>query len=587
MLYLAEVQKPKTGFLGGGGKAELKLLACQRTEQSWTVERTEEVVPAEEANAFNDGALVIVNLVNRLVKGEIEPAGDRVATILQNFSRLLEKSKNQEEEIEQWKQSLTFQSQEMNRREIELEQRLDQMQAREEELALIEQQRQELESASEETTRLQEEFERKSHELEGAWEHLRGEQRRLEEIKAEGQYNAGLDAEQAGVIQELLNRLSEAVAPTSNVREQLHLGLEVINSEQSVLDEQWQQLEQQQAEAAHLQAEVERQGQEVNNCSQHLQDSQVSLEQAKTELKLQQQTLELKREALAMLSLQLQSQQSLQRELALVATNSTDVGISQKVDIESLEQMPLGELSEAVDHLQQDLAKVVDFVNAQEEELTLQRQNLEQLQSKLDSASEYDRISLETELADERDCYRMLDETLVGQRRNLREREEILSQHRRVLQRRQGVIDVNYADSQTIDLEPILTQLEAQTQQRQEELQKLEGELEQINQSINSLEELVAQKTGEQEVKLTELRNLQQEWNSTKESAAQLLSKVNLYQEMLQLRQDSITEIRQKLEAIADGLNHIQEIGDYQLQLLAQMQQTISSLLQSPELAAS
>ncbi|NEO33318.1 MAG: hypothetical protein F6K36_23415 [Symploca sp. SIO3C6] len=587
MLYLAEVQKPKTGFLGGGGKAELKLLACQRTEQSWTVERTEEVVPAEEANAFNDGALVIVNLVNRLVKGEIEPAGDRVATILQNFSRLLEKSKNQEEEIEQWKQSLTFQSQEMNRREIELEQRLDQMQAREEELALIEQQRQELESASEETTRLQEEFERKSHELEGAWEHLRGEQRRLEEIKAEGQYNVGLDAEQAGVIQELLNRLSEAVAPTSNVREQLHLGLEVINSEQSVLDEQWQQLEQQQAEAAHLQAEVERQGQEVNNCSQHLQDSQVSLEQAKTELKLQQQTLELKREALAMLSLQLQSQQSLQRELALVATNSTDVGISQKVDIESLEQMPLGELSEAVDHLQQDLAKVVDFVNAQEEELTLQRQNLEQLQSKLDSASEYDRISLETELADERDCYRMLDETLVGQRRNLREREEILSQHRRVLQRRQGVIDVNYADSQTIDLEPILTQLEAQTQQRQEELQKLEGELEQINQSINSLEELVAQKTGEQEVKLTELRNLQQEWNSTKESAAQLLSKVNLYQEMLQLRQDSITEIRQKLEAIADGLNHIQEIGDYQLQLLAQMQQTISSLLQSPELAAS
>ncbi|NEO99388.1 MAG: hypothetical protein F6K58_12035 [Symploca sp. SIO2E9] len=587
MLYLAEVQKPKTGFLGGGGKAELKLLACQRTEQSWTVERTEEVVPAEEANAFNDGALVIVNLVNRLVKGEIEPAGDRVSTILQNFSRLLEKSKNQEEEIEQWKQSLTFQSQEMNRREIELEQRLDQMQAKEEELALIEQQRQELESASEETTRLQEEFERKSRELEGAWEHLKGEQRRLEEIKAEGQYSAGIDAEQAGVIQQLLDRLSETVAPTASVREQLHLGLEVVNSQQSVLDEQWQQFEQQQAEATRLQTDVERQGEEVTNRSQQLQQTQVSLEQAKIELKVQQHVLELKRESLAMLSLQLQTQQSLQQELTLLATNSTDVGISQKVDIESLEKMPLGELIEVVDNLQQDLAKVVDFVNAQEEELTLQRQNLEQLQSKLDSASEYDRISLETELADERDCYKMLDETLVGQRRNLREREGILSQHRRLLQRRQGVGEGNNADSQTIDLEPILMQLEVQIQQRQEELQKLEGEVEQISQSINSLEELVAQKTSEQEAKLTELGNLQQEWNSAKESAAQILGKVNLYQETLQLRQDSITEIRQKLEAIADGLNQIQEIGDYQLQLLAQMQQTIGSLLQSPELAAS
>lgn len=587
MLYLAEVQKPKTGFLGGGGKAELKLLACQRTEQSWTVERTEEVIPAEEANSFNDGALVIVNLVNRLVKGEIEPAGDRVATILQNFSRLLEKSKNQEEEIEQWKQSLTFQSQEMNRREIELEQRLDQTQAREEELALIEQQRQELESVSEQTTRLQEEFERKSQELEGAWEHLRGEQRRLEELKAEGQYTAGIDAEQAGVIQQLLDRLSEAVAPTAGVREQLHLGLEVVNSEQSVLDEQWQQLEQQQAEAARLQAEVEHQGEKVTNCSQELQHTRVSLEQAKTEFKVQQQALELKQESVAMLSLQLKTQQSLQQELALLATNSAEVGISQKVDVESLEKMPLGELIELVDNLQQDLARVVDFVNAQEEELTLQHQSLEQLQSKLDSASEYDRISLETELVDERDCYKMLDETLVGQRRNLREREGILSQHRRVLQRRQGLGEGNNAESQTIDLEPILMQLEAQIQQRQEELQKLEGEVEQINHSLKSLDELVAQKKSEQEAKLTELQNLQQEWNSASESAAQLLGKVNLYQETLQLRQHSITEIRQKLEAIADGLNQIQEIGDYQLQLLAQMQQTIGSLLQSPELAAS
>jgi hypothetical protein len=35
MLYLAEIQKQKGGFIASG-KAELKLLACQRTEQNWS-----------------------------------------------------------------------------------------------------------------------------------------------------------------------------------------------------------------------------------------------------------------------------------------------------------------------------------------------------------------------------------------------------------------------------------------------------------------------------------------------------------------------------------------------------------------------
>jgi chromosome segregation ATPase len=70
-------------------------------------------------------------------------------------------------------------------------------------------------------------------------------------------------------------------------------------------------------------------------------------------------------------------------------------------------------------------------------------------------------------------------------------------------------------------------------------------------------------------------------------SVAELLGQVKIYQETLQPRQDGLGEIRQKLDAIAQALNQIQETGDYQLQAIAQMQQTISSLMQSPELAAS
>ena len=587
MLYLAEVQKQKGGVFGGG-KAELKLLACQRTDQSWSAVPAEEVIPAEEANNLSAGALVIVNLGgNRQVQGEIEPAGGRLVNMLQTFSRLVEKSKNQEEEIEQWRQSLTYQSQELNRREMEMEARHEQMQAIEEDFERLEQQRQELESAKEETERLKEEFERNRQELEGAWEHLRGEQRRFEEQLAEVQYSAGLDENQVAVIQELLERLSGAVAPTDAVREQLNLAFEVISNQQAVLDHHWQLLEQQQSSAFELQAEADRQGEELQNRKQELQQTQISFEQAKAELKVQRNALEMKQESAHMLSLQLRTQEELHQELARLATTSADVKISQKVDIAALEMMPLGELSEIVQNLQQDLEKVKRFVNDQEEELTFQGQAVEELQEKINLASEYDRMSLETELAEEQDRYQMLDESLVGSRRNLREREEIWNQHVRVLRRRQGVVESNGLDNHKIDLGPVLNQLEAQRQQQEEELQKLENQIEQMRRTISQAEEMIRHQAGEQEAKLAQLQSLEQNWYSTRASAAELLGKVNLYQETLQPRQDGLNEIQQKLEAIADALSQIQETGDYQLQAIAEMQQMISSLIQSPEFAAS
>jgi chromosome segregation ATPase len=587
VLYLAEVQKQKGGVFGGG-KAELKLLACQRTDQSWSAVPAEEVIPAEEANNLSAGALVIVNLGgNRQVQGEIEPAGGRLVNMLQTFSRLVEKSKNQEEEIEQWRQSLTYQSQELNRREMEMEARHEQMQAMEEDFERLEQQRQELETAKDETERLKEEFERNRQELEGAWEHLRGEQRRFEEQIAEVQYSAGLDENQVAVIQELLERLSGAVAPTDAVREQLNLAFEVISNQQAVLDHHWQLLEQQQSSAFELQAEADRQGEELQNRKQELQQTQISFEQAKTELKVQRNALEMKQESAHMLSLQLRTQEELHQELARLATTSADVKISQKVDIAALEMMPLGELSEIVQNLQQDLEKVKRFVNDQEEELTFQGQAVEELQEKINLASEYDRMSLETELAEEQDRYQMLDESLVGSRRNLREREEIWNQHVRVLRRRQGVVESNGLDNHKIDLGPVLNQLEAQRQQQEEELQKLENQIEQMRRTISQAEEMIRHQAGEQEAKLAQLQSLEQNWYSTRASAAELLGKVNLYQETLQPRQDGLNEIQQKLEAIADALSQIQETGDYQLQAIAEMQQMISSLIQSPEFAAS
>ena len=586
MLYLAEVQKQKGGVFGGG-KTELKLLACQRAE-SWSVVPSDEVVPAEGANSFEGGVLVIVNLnANRQIQGEIEPAAGRLVRELQSLSPKLEKLNSQEEEIEQWKQSLTFQSQELNSREMELQSWEEQLQAKEEELEQLEQHRQELESEKEEAAKRQEEFERKSQELQGAWQHLEGERQRFEEQKAEFKGSVGLDESQASEIQQLLGRLSGAIAPTDEVREQLNLGFELVNNQQSLLDYHWQQLEQQTAEAEKTQSEVDSQGEEIQKRRQELEQTQASLEEAKTELKVQQNALAIKQDSAHMLSLQMRNHQELHQELTRLATTSTDVKISQKVDIEALEKMPLGELEQMVNNLQQELEKVKRFVNDQEEELTLQRQAIEEVQVKINDASEYDRITLESELTDEQDRYQLLDESLVGSRRNLREREEILNQHQRVLRRRQGIAESNGSDNQKIDLGPVLNQLEIQRQQQEEELKKLESEVEQMRVSINQVEGLVAQLAKDQETKLAELKKLEDNWHSIKVLVVELLGKVNVYRETLQPYQDSVNQIRQRLEAIETALNQIQETGDYQLQAVAQMQQTISNLIQPPEMATS
>ncbi|NES23226.1 MAG: hypothetical protein F6K41_30980 [Symploca sp. SIO3E6] len=579
MLYLAEVQKQKGGVFGGG-KTELKLLACQRSE-SWSAVPGDEVVPAEGANSFEGGVLIIVNLnANRQVQGEIEPAAGRLVRELQSLSPKLEKLKTQEEEIEQWKQSLTFQSQELNSREMELQSWDEQLQSKEEELEQLDQQRQELEGEKDEAAKRQEEFERKSQELQGAWQHLEGERQRFEEQQAEFQGSVGLDESQASEIQQLLERLSGAVAPTDEVREQLNLGFELVNNQQSLLDHHWQQLEQQTAEAEQTQAEVDLQGEALQKRKQELEQTQASFEQAKVELKVQQNSLGMKQDAAHMLSLQLQKHQELHQELTRLATSSADVKISQKVDIEALEKMPQGELEAMVNNLQQELEKVKRFVNDQEEELTLQHQAIEEIKVKISNASEYDRLALESELADEQDGYQLLDESLVGSRRNLREREEILNQHQRVLRRRQGIDDSNGSDNQKIDLGPVLSQLEIQRQEQEEELKNLESEVEQMQGSINQAEGIVTQLAQDQETKLAELQQLEENWQSIKVLAVELWGKVNIYRETLEPTQENLNQIRQKLEAIVAALNQIQETGDYQLQAIAQMQQTVSDLLQ-------
>ncbi|MDX2240911.1 MAG: pilus motility taxis protein HmpF [Leptolyngbyaceae cyanobacterium bins.302] len=583
MLYLAEVQK-KSGFIGGA-KAELKLLACQRTEQNWTAVSGDEIIPSDEANNYGAGTLVLVDIAGNRQIQRVQEAGRPLVSILQNFSRMQEKFKTQEEEIEQWKQSLTYQSQELNRREMDMEARREQLQQMEEDFEKFDSQRQELEALREEIERQKESYERNRQELEGAWEHLRGEMRRFEEQQSSAAPGGALDEEKARSLQNFLNQLASTLPATDVVQEQVNRSLATFNQQQEQLGQHWQTFEQLRSQAQQQQSDVERQAQEIHDRWQSWHEAQNALEQARSELKAQQTALTTKQEYLHLLSAQSQTSEEMHQQLFRLA-ESDGVNVGTQIDVEALEKMPIDELQRLAQEMEAELAKLSGFVQSQEEELTAKQQEIDQLKAKIQSANEYDRLNLENELADEQDGYQMLNETLVGQRRSLQSRKSILSQHQAVLCRRQGLPAPEGA-TVSIDLSPITALVETQRQQQVEELQKLEAQIEQMKTAIQQAEQLVTSQTAEQENRRSELKQLEFELVGHRVAAAEAQGRVMLYQEILQPVQDGADSIRQQLEAIAGSLSQVQESRDYQQQTLAEMQQLLHSLTTPQPVGAS
>ncbi|MEG4515142.1 MULTISPECIES: pilus motility taxis protein HmpF [unclassified Microcoleus] len=579
MLYLAEVQKQRSGFGLGGGKAELKLLACQRGEHNWSAVPGDDAIPVEEANKFNDGTLVLVELSASKQVQRIQEAARQLVSILQNFSRLQDKFKDKEEEIEQWKASLTFSSQELNRREMEMQAREEQLAQMEEELERLEAQRSEIENTRDEANRLREEVDRSRVEIETAWEQLRGEQQRVAQQQSEVPQGAVVDEQQTQRIQELMQKLGGAIASAQGVREQLNQSFGAVGAQQAILDQHWQQLEQKQSIAQQQQEEVDRQNQSLQNRWQEWYQSQDALAGARAELKGQQSTLSAKQDQAQSVSLQVRAVEDLYQQVSSLASASGAAGTEQKVDVSALEKMPVDELQGLVQHLQHDLEKVFRFVNDQEEELTLQRETIEELQGKIQAASEYDRMALENEMADELESYQMLNETLVGQRLRLQEREDVLKQHQAVLWRRLGTANAPKQERGDIDLGPIVAQLNTQRQQQSQELQRLENEIQQVREAISQIEANVNRKNGESEAKRYELKQLEQNLFNQKGAVAQLWGRINVYQEMLQPVQDNLNALRQKLEAVATELDRVQQTGDEQDRVVSDLRQVLSGLI--------
>lgn len=578
MLYLAEVIQKKGGLMGGG-KTELKLLACQRTEQNWTAVSGEEIVPADDASRYAPGTLLLADLTNSRQVQRIQEAGRPLVSILQNFSRLQEKFKTQEEEIEQWKQSLTYQSQELNRREMEMEARREQLEQMESDSEQMEEQRAQFEQVRTEVESQKEEFDRQKQDLEGAWDQLRGEMNRLEERKSEIQQGAVLDQDKAQHISGLLQRVEGAIASIDGVQEQTTFAQEVLTQQQSQLQMHWDRVGQHRNALESLQGELDSSSQAHQGRWQEWREGSKSLEKAQTELQVQQSILLSKQEYAQALNLQLQHHEEIHQQLYRMTEGLEGVNIAEPVDTAALESMAIDTLQSLVNDTKQEFKRSSEFVSGQEEELELKQKEIDEMEARLSQVNDFDRMNLENELTDERDAYQFLNETLVGQRRSLREKESFLRQHQTILARRQGKPDP-HASENGLNLAPVFSQIDSFRQQRSEELQQVEQQINQVRSSIEQTQGMVTQ----QEQDLSQQRqNLEAQDQALQDQRVKLSedrARLALYDEMLQPFQNKLTDLKGRLDYINSSLSQFHQSGSDQRQALAQVHESLASLVQ-------
>jgi len=132
MLCLAQVETKE--FVD---QAELRILARQRSEHAWAIVNEQDTVSCDKANHYALGSLVLLTLSDTREVLDISDVKDWLLDIVKTLlvTGMTPQFLQQEfERTEQWRQNLTLQSQELDRRVLELEARREQLEQLEETL---------------------------------------------------------------------------------------------------------------------------------------------------------------------------------------------------------------------------------------------------------------------------------------------------------------------------------------------------------------------------------------------------------------------------------------------------------------------
>lgn len=552
MLYLAEVE-PKGSFR----KASIQLLAKQQADQTW-VPANEGSMAVEDASRFNAGVLVLVEIGSNRQVQQLREASKQLVGILQNFSRLQEKSRLQEEEIDQWKQSLTFQSQELNRREIQLE-------SREEELQQIESEYKQYESAVEELRSRRSEIDALEKNL-AEQQQAMGEQRRQLQLREEqlAQFSqsgySGLGATEAAALKGLAQQLLGSLQPHEGISGQTLASLQdAVSQRVQQLEEALQQLESDRQQTQARQAELDRALTAWQSRREDLEKTRADVIARSEELRISESISQNCRDGLAKLSSQISVQEAASQHIyALIHTYDFIEAVGQEVPAPSTPQVSVEELTQQVKRLQGEYEQHAALVNQQESELEQNRQTLTELQHKLEGASAGDRLEIEGDIDYAKSACTTLEVSLAPQKKTLQRMQQELTDREALLRRLKG--DANNSSGfaiPTVDMGPVLARVEEHKRWMTAEKARLEAQLQQHEASWNSQQESLDRMRQEFETIQASLSQEEAALLAQRLDLSASWERLNVREELRTNEQQFFQNLKDLLERLEGGLTEV------------------------------
>ena len=562
MQYLAELQKTQAAF-GLGGNSSVRLLARNTGDNVWQPITNEQVLPLQDssqAKDFKDSQMVIAEVTSSNQVQSIQDASKKIVNILQAFSRSQDKYKSAEEEVEQWKQSLNFQSQELHRREQELEHK-------ELELEHLDTRKQEIE-----------ELEAKFAQERSAIEELR------KSIESErGQFESkasALTIDQAEQIKNLIGQLSSNSANPASLREKLNSALELINKRQEVLTGFWQNLDKLKNEAEKQKAALNKSTEELTARKNQWQQTQSALADAQAELKAQRGILKLQENNMALSRVQLEAQVELYEQTSNAIESFGGPGSMEVLSTEEehrLQSMPIQELELTIKSLQADFDKLANYVSAQEDELAGFEGEIADLQSQVETVDQFARIELESNKEFAEEQYKLLEDSVMGTRRSMQDRLSVLNLQKAILDRRKGIA---VEASPVQGLLPLLSQMEAQKNRQEQELRKMESQIEAVRNYTQQQQDVLGKQTQEHLQQEQAIRTAEVQYQERIGSVAELFGQISAQEQLLRPVQDIVDTLRPQLESAVQDLGGSANAGNSS-QALTDLQSIIQNLVAS------
>ncbi len=560
MQYLAELQKSQAAF-GLGGNSSVRLLARNTGENVWQPISNEQILSVQDssqAKDFKDGQMVIAEITGSNQVQSIQDASKKIVNILQAFSRSQDKYKSAEEEVEQWKQSLNFQSQELHRREQELEQK-------ELELEHLDTRRQEIEE-------LETKFAQERSEIEELRTNIESERGQFE-AKA-----AALTVEQAEHIKALISQLSTNVTNPDVLKNRIHSAIDLLNKRQEILTEFWQKLDGLKYEADKQRGILNKSSEDLIARKNQWQQTQSVLAEAQAELKAQRGILKLQENNMAMSRVQLEAQIELYEQTSNAIESFGGPGSMEMLSHEEenrLQSMSIEDLESTIKVLQSDFDKLANYVSAQEDELAGLEGEIADFQSQVETADQFSRIELESNKEFAEEQYKLLEESVSGMRRSMQERLSVLNQQRAVLDRRKGIqVEVSPVQS----LLPLLSQIEAQKNRQAQELRKMESQIEAVRNYTQQQQEMLSKQTQEHQQQEQTIRTAESQQLERIRIVADLSGQISAQEQLLRPVQDIFDTLRPQLEAAVQDLGSMSN-GNNSSQVLTDLQSIIQNLV--------